>query len=260
LLDAFDEATVPLETPGEGMRDLTDRQLADFSEAVSWDMAEKLPDGRVLGKVGHAGATIGELDFRLAEVDRRLGLAGKTVLELGSHEGQFTIQLAQRCKQVTAVEVRPKNVVCALIRAFVHDLDNIKIHLKDVREIDASFGRFDILAHLGVLYHLSNPVEHLFQIKDLSDNLLLCTHHGSPALRFQREDIEYAGKTYRAYRYKEFGWQDGWSGMEAWSRWLEKDDLLALLAEIGYQSVEVLREWQPSGYPRITLLAQRSAR
>jgi len=242
------------------MRDLTDRQLQDFAEAVSWEIAERLPDGRILGRVGELGATMTELDFRLAEVDKRLGLAGKTVLELGSHEGHFTIQLAQRCQQVTAVEVRPKNVVCALIRAYVHDMENIKIHCKDVRGIDGSFGRFDIVVHLGVLYHLSNPVEHLFRIKDLSDNLLLCTHYGGSTLGFPRDDISYDGKTYRAHRYKEFGWQDGWSGMEDSSRWLEREDLLRLLRDTGYGSVEIIRDWEASGYPRLSLLAGRSAR
>jgi tRNA (mo5U34)-methyltransferase len=241
------------------MRELTDQQLKDFAEVVSWEIAERLPDGRILGRVGQLGATLAELDFRLAEADRRLGLTGKTVLELGSHEGYFTVQLAQRCKQVTAVEVRPKNVVCALIRAFVHDLDNIKILLKDVRDIDASFGRVDLIAHLGVLYHLSDPVEHLFKIKDVSDNLLLCTHYGTSALGFPREDITHAGRAYRAYRYREYGWQDGWSGMEASSRWLEREELLRVLREAGYGEVTVIREWKASGYPRLSLLARRSA-
>jgi hypothetical protein len=241
------------------MLPLTDRQLEDFTNAVTWEIAELLPDGRTLGRPGASGSTVSELDFRIAEADSRLGLVGKTVLELGSHEGYFTVQLALRSKHVTAVEVRPKNVVCALIRSFVHDLDNVRIMLKDVREVDGTLGRFDLVAHFGVLYHLSNPVEHLFKVKDLSDNLLLCTHYGDSG-RFPRADVTYAGKTYRAYRYPEFGWADGWSGVEADSRWLERADLMAVLHAIGYDRVDIVREWEASGSPRLTLLAQRTRR
>jgi tRNA (mo5U34)-methyltransferase len=242
------------------MIELSDQQLEEFNHTLPWEVAEMLPDGRILGKTGSLGARVTELDFRIAEIDARLGLSGKTVLELGSHEGYFTVQLAKRCKHVTAVEIRPSKVVCALVRNFVHDLHNVKLCLTDVRDVGADFGRFDIVVHLGVLYHLSNPVEHLYKIRDLSDNLLLCTQYCDETTAFQRSDIRFGNRSYRAHVYREHGWKDSWSGVESTSLWLYRDDVLALVRDVGYESCEVLKDWTASGHPRLTVLARRSRR
>lgn len=240
---------------------ITDHQLQDFQEALDWKTGLTLPDGRVLGVAGKRGKTCDGLDSRVRLIAERLEPADKTILEVGFCEGVHTVQLAQICKNVVALEVRPRNVACALVRLFVHGVENAKLVLKDVRDLDDRFGRFDILFHVGVLYHLMNPVEHLFKIRNLAGDLLLDTHYSNDDTRFERSDIWHAGKSYRAFLYRgEGGWSDAFSGLEAASAWLHREALLELLHDVGFESVEVVRDRIERNGPRICLLARRQAR
>src|SRR5437870_4494772 len=135
---------------------LTDQQLEDFQEALDWKTGMKLPDGRVLGIPGKRGTEEGS-DFRIRALVERWQPADKTILEIGCCEGNHTVQLAKICKNVVALDVRPKNIACALVRLFVHDSHNVQLMLRDVRELDERFGRCYIGFHVGVLYQLPAP-------------------------------------------------------------------------------------------------------
>ena len=237
---------------------LSDRQLQDFHDALQWTTAMRLPDGRVLGVPGKRGAISDDNDFRVRAVAERLQPTDKTVLELGAHEGIHTVQLAAVAKHVVAVEVRPKNVVAALTRLFVHDVSNARVVLKDVRELDERFGRFDVLFHVGVLYHLSDPVRHLFAVAPLAAHLLLDTHYGEPPDEGDHEELDYGGRRYGAYRIREGGWGDAFSGVEEMSRWLDRDSLLELVRDVGFSEVEVLDDRAERNGARITLIASKS--
>lgn len=159
---------------------LSDQQLEDLQDAIAWETAMRLSDGRVLGRPGKRGTISEPGDFRVRALESKLGLADKRVLELGCHEGIHTVQLASVAGEVVGVEVRPKNVVGALTRLFVHDVRNARIVLGDVRDLEASFGTFDVLFHVGVLYHLLDPVEHLYRVAPMADAILLDTHYETP--------------------------------------------------------------------------------
>jgi tRNA (mo5U34)-methyltransferase len=239
---------------------LSDQQLQDFQAAVNWEIGERLPDGRILGSPEKHNCLVERVPATATFVAERFRPAEKTILELGCAEGIHTVQLAKMCKHVTALEVRPKNVICALIRLCLHEVSNAKVLVKDVRELDESFGRFDILYHAGVLYHLDNPVEHLYKIANLADELLLDTHYCTDDTSLPRSDIHYNGKTYKAFLYQEFGWADVWSGVEPTSRWLHKDALLGLLNEVGYDDVDIAAEHLLNGCNRMTVLARRTGK
>jgi tRNA (mo5U34)-methyltransferase len=238
---------------------LSDRQLEDFQEAVAWETAMRLPDGRTLGRPGKRGSISEPGDFRVRALDARSNLSDKRVLELGCHEGIHTVQLAGVAKEVVGVEVRPKNVVGALTRLFVHDVRNARIVLEDVRDLDASFGSFDVLFHVGVLYHLLDPVEHLYRVAPLADAILLDTHYETPETTRERSDLTHEGHGYNAYLVREGGWADSFSGVESASRWLDRDSLLVLVGDVGFGQVEVLDDRRERNGPRITVLARRSA-
>ncbi len=241
------------------MLPLTDQQLADFQAVLDWKTGHHLPDGRLLGVPGKRGSATQGLDPRVQVVRDRLRPADKTVLEVGCCEGIHTVQLAQVCRQVVGLDVRPHNIACALTRLFVHNVTNARLLLQDVRELDERFGRFDILFHVGVLYHLSDPVDHLRRAAGLANALLLDTHYADEALPFPRGDIESGGRTYRAKVYQEGVWADVFSGVEPTSRWLYREDLLDLLGELGFAAVEVLDDRRERNGPRCTVLARRSA-
>ncbi|HTK78170.1 MAG TPA: hypothetical protein VL371_23085, partial [Gemmataceae bacterium] len=111
----------------------------------------------------------------------------------------------------------------------------------------------------GVLYHLSDPVGHLRRVAGLADSLLLDTHYATDDLPFPRVDIAADGATYRAKVYQEGKWADVFSGVEPTSRWVYRDDLLRLLGDLGFSSVEVLDDRRERNGPRFTVLGQRSA-
>ncbi len=233
----------------------TDAQLRELSEAHAWSTARPLPDGRMLG----SGKTSNSrTDPRVEAVRERLR-EGLRVLEVGSCEAQHTVLLAPFCKEVVALEVRPRNVVGALIRQFASGVRNVRNVIMDVRDVGPEMGLFDLIFHVGVLYHLANPVEHLFEIERLNAGaLLLDTHYATSDLRRPPDSsIEHRGVAYRTKVFKESGWSDAFSGVHRTSAWLYRDDLLRLVNAIGFARVEILRdEIEPNG-PRIGLFALR---
>lgn len=257
------------------MTELTDSQLAELNELLPWEFSFQLPDGRFLGKPVYS-PPVDEVKardfwFRLMPIIK-LNPADKTVLEMGCHEGYYTVELSRLCKAVTAVEVRPKNLLCALTRLWTCGVENTRLILKDVREIDGSFGKFDIIFHSGVLYHLENPVEHLYQIAPLAQAIVLDTHYCGQEESFKneliwddrredvnliRDDIEYRGKTYKAFRYQEYGWGNSLAGVDTKSKWLHIDSLYQVLSDVGFTQIEVCFDYQVNGSSRILLLGQK---
>jgi tRNA (mo5U34)-methyltransferase len=237
---------------------LTETQYQEIQNALKWDMAERLPDGRILGCPEKLGWIKDGPDHKVAFLAERVPLHNKTVLELGSYEGDLTVQLARVSKFVTGLEVRPSNILCSLARLLVHDITNARIVLKDVQELDESFGTFDVLFHAGMLYHLLNPVEHMFKMAKVSDIILLNTHYYSDQLGFERDDIVHDGVTYKTAIYKEYGLDERLSGVTPTSRWLYREDLINLLRNLGYDQIEIARDLSTKSGPKITLLAQRS--
>jgi len=140
---------------------LTAEQLAEFQQLLPWQDGSRLSGGHVLGR-GRKGRDIPAMDWRIQLLVDRLCPRGQRVLEVGNCEGVHTVQLAAHCGSVIGVEVRPRNVVCSLVRLWLHGVANAQIVLHDVEGLDEEFGHFDIICHIGVLYHLRHPVEHLF--------------------------------------------------------------------------------------------------
>ena len=243
-----------------GVLNLSNRQYKEFQELVPWKIGTRLPDGRMLGHdlSNRMTADGVEDDPVIKELFNRMDTADKRVLELGCFEAHQTVFIAPRCKEVVAVEVRPRNVINALVRLFIYGVKNVQLLLLDVRDIDASFGEFDILFHAGVLYHLENPVEHLYKIASIAPVLVLDTHFCEDDETRERSDIAFKGKTYRAHLFKEGGWEEPLSGVEPYSRWLHRDSLFQLLADVGYENVKENRVIKMEVGSRITLIATRS--
>ncbi len=250
-------------TPQKRVPLLTDFQLEEFQKVVQWRSGCPLPDGRYLGyaedeKPGSWKAGAGR-DRRVQALLDHASPANKVILELGSCEGVLSVQLAAICKKVVALEVRPRNITCALIRAYLHGVRNCEFHIADVRDLDQNIGKFDILFHAGVLYHLANPLEHLFRIRTVADTMLLDTHYGQRS-DMEATSIDFQGKNYDAYVYNEHGWSDSFSGVEDHSLWLSRESLLSALTEFGFGKVSVLHDEETPAGSRIILIAKRNRR
>jgi hypothetical protein len=228
---------------------VSDDNLQEFNKSLDWRTGYPLPDGRYVGwseteaKNGYSRFEPGR-NLRVQAVIDHLQPNGKVILELGSCEGILTLQLASICAKVVAIEVRPQNITNALTRLYLHGVNNFEMHLMDAREVDEKIGRFDILFHSGLLYHLSNPVEHLYKVSRVSDALLLSTQYGDLSGFFEPTQVGFEGKSYPGYIYNEGGWSEPLAGVEDHSVWLEREALLELVKDVGYSKIEVIADEQ----------------
>ena len=101
-------------------------------------------------------------DPRIVELHRRVDLSNRHVLEVGCFEGIHTVALCGVAGKVTAVDGRIENVAKTLVRCgllgcaadcFCWDVET------DFPEVMPR--NWDVLHHIGVLYHLADPVGHL---------------------------------------------------------------------------------------------------
>ncbi len=80
------------------------------------------------------------------------------ILDLAVLEGAFSIELARRGATVVGVEGREANVAKARFAKEALGLTTVDFVLDDVRNADvATYGRFDVVLCLGILYHLDAP-------------------------------------------------------------------------------------------------------
>lgn len=242
------------------MTPLTDQQLHDFQAAFDWKTGYGLPDGRALGVPGKRGDVHRGLDPRVRAVGEWLDPAGKRILEVGCCEGGHTVQLAELCGEVVGLDVRPHNIAGALLRAFVHGTTNVRFGLTDVRDIGTEYGSFDIVFHVGVLYHLDDPAAHLARVAALAPDLLLDTHYADDSLPWPEAESRHAGRRYAGKVYCEGGWDDVFSGAQPTSTWLTRPALLNLLDDIGFDAVEVCDDRVERNGPRLTLVARQTAK
>lgn len=141
---------------------LGDDDLSRLNNMLPWKCFTADSKGRRFGNPAWKGKRNGPQvipDLRIVWLDSLFNLSDKSVLEFGCFEGIHTIALAQRAAKVYAIDSRIENVVKTIVRAnllgfsptvSVCDLEQEK----DVERLPV----IDVLHHVGVLYHLKDPV------------------------------------------------------------------------------------------------------
>ncbi len=222
---------------------MTDAELDAFNALLPWGALTSDATGRVVGSSwsDHKRSNVQPLiDERIVEFDRVLPLAGRHVLEVGCFEGIHTIGCLTRGARVTGVDSRMENILKTLARLWAYGM------AADVRVWDLELGeppatvpaRWDVLHHIGVLYHLSNPAEHLAIALDRTGaGLLLDTHVASDA-EDASESYEALGRTFRYARKGERPISP-FAGMRDHAKWLLIEDLEAICRSRGFTDVRV---------------------
>jgi tRNA (mo5U34)-methyltransferase len=94
-------------------------------------------------------------------------LSATTVLDIGCSTGFFSLGIAAHgAKQVDGVDLRPANVAQAQFLAEYYGVDNVRFSVSDAEHL-SSDRQWDVVFNLGLLYHVTNPMQLLRQTFDL---------------------------------------------------------------------------------------------
>src|SRR4051794_15494635 len=142
---------------------------------------------------------------RVAKAAQVMGdLAGLRVLDLGCDVGGFSIQAAKLgAKEVMGVDGRDSNLDDAREALAREDLPQVTFRAGDVRDLSPdSYGVFDVVLCLGLLYHLENPADFLKRLAQVCSGYALIetnvalkprtTHEGHRGLWYP-EDTRFRG-------------------------------------------------------------------
>jgi len=234
----------------EYVREAPSPQLAVDIFKGEWSSA--LPEG--LG-VEAGGVTLfadGRISWLL---DQTGDLTGRRVLELGPLEAGHTYQLVEAGAEVTAIEANTRAYLKCLIAKELLAMTHCRFLLGDfVAHLEAHQGeRYDLLLASGVLYHATDPLRLLQLCAGVADRLAIWTHYydvapveSTPAIAQHFEaptetvTFEDRSITLHPRHYLEsLAWGGFCGGPESFARWMERDDLLAVLDLLGYTDVRV---------------------
>jgi len=179
----------------------------------------------------------------------RLGLPLHTVLELGSHEGSHSLQLASHpgVEKVIAIEGRADNFARGQFVKSVFGQSNIEQHHANLESFDpAEWPAVDAVFCAGLLYHLPRPWEMINKIGRIAKyGLFLDTHYAAS------EEVVMDGRG--GYWFREG--EDSLSGLSERSFWLTFKSLTIELMNNGFILRHIIDLDTPNG-PRVQLFAE----
>jgi SAM-dependent methyltransferase len=239
---------------------LSDQDLAELNRLLRWHAFTVDSHGRRFGGVAWQGKRDRPQvipDPRIVRMHERFGLGDKHVLEFGCFEGIHTVGLARLARRVTAVDGRIENVVKTIVRTSLYGC-HPTVFQYDVEKVpvDADLLQADVLHHVGVLYHLRDPVRHLLELgRYIRVGVMLDTHYAEEHEAEQHYDVDGRAFPYKSYR--ELGHRDVFSGLYPDSKWLPLEVIVQLLRESGFQKVATVETRRERNGPRALLFAER---
>jgi 2-polyprenyl-3-methyl-5-hydroxy-6-metoxy-1,4-benzoquinol methylase len=247
-------------TRSEFVDELSGEDLKRLNELLPWRAFTVDAHGRGFGGTAWRGKRDRPAvlpDPRIERFHRHFDLSDKHVLEIGCFEGIHTIALSRLAARVTAVDARVENVVKTIVRCAFFD-ERPRVFTYDVEcgdDADESV-HADLCHHVGVLYHLDDPVRHLRRLGAwIGQGVMLDTHYARAEEATESYDVD--GETFPYKRYREFGRGDVFSGLRPHSKWLLLDDMTEILRTAGFSSVDVVETREERNGPRVLLFAER---
>lgn len=237
---------------------LSNEDLVRLNNILPWMCFTVDSRGRRFGNTAWKGKrNIAQVipDERILKLDEIIKLSDKSVLEVGCFEGVHTIALCERAKEVFAIDSRIENVVKTLVRCnlFGH---KPTVSVCDIERIEdlSRLSKVDIVHHVGVLYHLKDPISHLYNLKGVvRSGILLDTHYATTEMANNTIDVN--GRTYNYFAYREKGRDEVFSGMYDHAKWLLLDDIKSILSDLGWTNILIYKDEIQRNGPRVTLYA-----
>lgn len=239
---------------------LADDDLRELNALLPWKCFTLDANGRRFGDRAWRGKREAPQvipDARILRMNDRFGLRDKEVLEIGCFEGIHTIALCAICKNVTAIDSRIENVIKTIVRAALFG-ERPAVFKCDVETAEdwSLLGPVDVVHHVGVLYHLRDPVTHLLRLGKIArEGVMLDSHFATPEQATERYRVD--GREFPYKRYGEGGRSDVFSGMYDHAKWLTLEDVRRLLAEASLTRVQIIEERMERNGPRVLLFASR---
>lgn len=178
----------------------------------------------------------------------RWSFHGSKVLELGAYNGRNTWQLSVAGAKVDAIEPRLQNVEawCTMCRPLPGLVRAAPAIWHGTLEDMPAASHADLIFHVGVLYHLADPLPHLKRLPALSPRLYLNTHITTD----EDADSRLDGLDGRWYSEPQ---HNNRAGLDPRSFWFTRSALFDVLAAVGYASTQVVTEHVEANGPRIGL-------
>ena|SRR3989338_97982 len=124
----------------------------------------------------------------------------KNVFELGVGIGRMTNELAKRAKEVTGIDLSP--VMLEKAKRNLGELDNVKLMLGKVTDLELPSKAFDLVFESIVLLHILNPEElkaTIDKLQKLSDRIFIVEHtYEGPDFSISKYSILREPKEYEA--------------------------------------------------------------
>lgn len=204
------------------------------------------------------GAKAGDLalfaDPRIAWAVEQCGtLEGKSVLELGPLEGSHSYMLERHgAAEIVAIEAHRQAYLKCLVAKEILQLKRTRFLLGDfVKYLEETDLNFDTILASGVLYHMRDPIRLLELVAQKCQQLVLWTHYFDdtkmPKGDVRRKPFENKVTTVEhkghSFSLRRRSYLKSWSdfkfcgGPEDTHYWMERDDIVSLCRELGFQTV-----------------------
>lgn len=178
-----------------------ERRLADLSPETPWaHLFEFAPglfsvteENEKFFKKATGLKRVGDVLLQIAEMQvHGHSLLGRRVLDLACGEGGHSIQFAERGAEVIGVEGRSLYIERARFAADVLGQSHIKFIQGDVRKLDSSLGKFDIVVFSGILHHLGieDFDDMITELSKLTEDLLLIYTHITSELSIKNHRLQ----------------------------------------------------------------------
>ena len=264
------EKYLPVDIPFKGFQDnlvdsgpvehLADHDLELVNAMLPWTCFTADSQGRRFGQAARKGKRDTPQvipDKRIIRMAKEFDMGNGRVLEVGCYEGIHTAALCMNAAKVYAIDSRIENVIKTTVRCNLLGFQpTVKVCNLELDEHVKQLPQVEFIHHVGVLYHISNPVKHLLDLAGFADQgIMLDTHYATEEMA--KDSYELEGNEYRYYRYGEFGRKDVFSGMEDHSKWLLKNQILNILDNAGFSEIKVINDEQQRNGPRVTLFASK---
>lgn len=262
LRPALERDATALAATGLRLAAIGDRDLLTFNQLLPWAAMTVDPKGRPVGQPFSAtkrakGNAL--IDPRILAFDQAFPLAGKHVLELGCFEGIHTIGCLLKGATVTGVDGRVENILKTMARlwAYRQQADLVLWNVEQEPPADLP-QRWDVLHHVGVLYHLTNPVDHLRLLLPRTAQAVILDTHVATDPEQATEAYEADGRSWRYWHYREKQVATNpFAGMLDHAKWLLPEDLMGLLREGGFTDVRLVEDRPERNGRRVLIWAFR---